>query len=130
MPLPSGHAHWCDRGRSAFVTSPCGAASLDAVVIRQAQAGPLNLEAVLAEHFGNDRLLAERLSVPSSSRAFGISVCLARVKRLQASLPLDVHPAASESDRYPGRRGCERSHSLQIYRHDAHRGRPNSQSPS
>ena len=64
--------------------------ALDAVVIPQAQAGLLNLEAVIAEHFGNDYLLAERLSVPLQLSGFRDPGVLASVKKLQASLPLDV----------------------------------------
>lgn len=64
--------------------------ALDAVVIPQAQAGLLNLEAVLAEHFGNDYLLAERLSVPLQLSGFRDPGVLTSVKKLQISLPLDV----------------------------------------
>lgn len=64
--------------------------ALDAVVIPQSQAGLLNLEAVIAEHFGNDYLLAERLSVPLQLSGFRDPGVLASVKKLQASLPLDV----------------------------------------
>ena len=38
--------------------------ALDAAVIPQAQAGLLNLEGILGEHFGDDYLLGESLSVP------------------------------------------------------------------
>jgi hypothetical protein len=64
--------------------------ALDAVVIPQAQAGLLNLEAVLAEHFGNVYLLAERLSVPLQLSGFRDPGVLTSVKKLQAGLPLDV----------------------------------------
>jgi hypothetical protein len=64
--------------------------TLDAVVVPQAQAGLLNLESVLAEHFGADYLLAESLSVPLQLSGFRDPGVLASVKKLQASLPLDV----------------------------------------
>ncbi len=64
--------------------------ALDMTVIPQAQAAVLNFEIVLAEHFGNDYLLGESLSVPLQLTGFRDSGVLSSVKRLQASLPLDV----------------------------------------
>ena len=64
--------------------------ALDAAVIPQAQAGLLNVEAVLEENFGRDYLLAEALSVPLQLSGFRDPSVLASVKRLQACLPLDV----------------------------------------
>ncbi len=64
--------------------------ALDAVVIPQAQAGLVNLEAVLDEHFGKEYLLADVLSVPLQLSGFRDPGVLASVKKLQGSLPLDV----------------------------------------
>jgi hypothetical protein len=64
--------------------------ALDTVVIPQAQAGLLNLESILAEHFGKDYLLADCLSVPLQLSGFRDPGVLASVRKLQASLPLDV----------------------------------------
>ncbi len=63
---------------------------MDVVVIPQAQAGLLKLEAVLGEHFGSEYLLGERLSVPLRLAGFRDPGVLASLKKLQASLPLDV----------------------------------------
>jgi hypothetical protein len=70
--------------------------TLDAIVIPQAQAGLLNLEAVLAEHFGTEYLLAEFLSVPLQLSGFRDPGVLASVRKLQASLPLDVQVFLAE----------------------------------
>ncbi len=70
--------------------------ALDAVVIPQAQAGLLNLENVLGQHFGEDFLLAEHLSVPLQLSGFRDPGVLASVKKLQASLPLDVQAYLNE----------------------------------
>jgi hypothetical protein len=70
--------------------------ALDAIAIPQAQAGLLNLEGVLAEHFGNDYLLAEFLSVPLQLSGFRDPGILASVRKLQASLPLDVQTFLTE----------------------------------
>jgi hypothetical protein len=64
--------------------------ALDAAVIPHAQAALLNLEEVLGEHFGEDYLLAESLSVPLQLSGFRDPGVLSSLKRLQASLPLDV----------------------------------------
>jgi hypothetical protein len=64
--------------------------ALDTVVIPQAQAGLLNLEAVLEESFGTDYLLGEFLSVPLQLSGFRDPGVLASVKKLQAGLPFDV----------------------------------------
>lgn len=64
--------------------------ALDAAVIPQAQAGLLNLENVLEQHFGEDFLLAEHLSVPLQLSGFRDPGVLASIKKLQARLPLDV----------------------------------------
>ena len=64
--------------------------ALDALVIPHAQAGLLNLEGVLDEHFGADYRLAEHLSVPLQLSGFRDPDVLRSVKKLQSSLPLDV----------------------------------------
>lgn len=64
--------------------------ALDAIVIPQAQAGLLNLESVLSDHFGPDYLLGGALSVPLQLAGFRDPGVLTSVKKLQASLPLDV----------------------------------------
>jgi hypothetical protein len=64
--------------------------ALDMTVIPQAQSALLNFETVLAEHFGDDYLLGESLSVPLQLTGFRDPGVLSSVKRLQASLPLDV----------------------------------------
>lgn len=70
--------------------------TLDAIVIPQGQAGLLNLEAVLAEHFGAEYLLAEFPSVPLQLSGFGDPGVLASVRKLQAGLPLDVQAFLAE----------------------------------
>ena len=64
--------------------------ALDMAVIPQAQAGILNLETVLSDHFGADYQLGDAVSVPLQLTGFRDPAVLASVKRLQASLPLDV----------------------------------------
>lgn len=64
--------------------------ALDVATIPQAQAGLLNLEGVLDEHFGPDFVLGSALSVPLQLTGFRDPGVLSSVKKLQASLPLDV----------------------------------------
>lgn len=64
--------------------------ALDAAVIPQAQAGLLNFEGILADHFGKDFLLGDSLSVPLQLSGFRDPGVLASLKKLQASLPLNV----------------------------------------
>lgn len=64
--------------------------ALDVTVIPHAQAGLLNLETALADRFGNDYVLGSTLSVPLQLTGFRDPGVLASVKKLQASLPLDV----------------------------------------
>lgn len=70
--------------------------ALDAAVIPQAQAGLLNLEGVLVESFGEDFALGETLSVPLQLSGFRDPTLLASLKKLQASLPLDVQMYMSQ----------------------------------
>lgn len=63
---------------------------LDAAVIPQAQAGLLNLEGALVEAFGEEFALGDTLSVPLQLSGFRDPTLLTSLKRLQASLPLDV----------------------------------------
>lgn len=76
--------------------------ALDVAVIPHAQAGLLNLEGVLSEHFGEDFTLSEALTVPLQLAGFRDPGVLASLKRLQASLPLDVQnylvQAANENE--------------------------------
>ncbi len=72
---------------------------LDALVIPYAQAGLLNLEGVLEEHFGFDYCLAEHLSVPLQLSGFRNPNILSSIRRLQSTLPLDVQTyLASQSE--------------------------------
>lgn len=64
--------------------------ALDVAIIPQAQAGLLNLEGALEERFGSDFTLGSSLSVPLQLTGFRDPGVLSSVKRLQASLPLDV----------------------------------------
>lgn len=64
--------------------------ALDAIVIPHAQAGLLNFENLLEEEFGSEYLLGESLTVPLQLSGFRDPGVLASLKRLQASLPLDV----------------------------------------
>jgi hypothetical protein len=74
--------------------------ALDMTVIPQAQAGVLNLEAVLQDNFGGDFSLGESLSVPLQLTGFRDPGVLSSVKRLQSSLPLDVQAyLAQQQDR-------------------------------
>jgi hypothetical protein len=70
--------------------------ALDAVVIPYAQAGLLNFENVLITHFGPDYQLGESLSVPLQLSGFRDPGVLSSLKRLQASLPLDVQTFLSK----------------------------------
>lgn len=72
--------------------------ALDAAVIPQAQAGLLNFENALAENFGPDFLLAEQLSVPLQLSGFRDPGVLSSLKRLQASLPLDVQAILTRAE--------------------------------
>lgn len=74
--------------------------ALDMTVIPQAQAGVLNLEAILQDNFGGDFSLGESLSVPLQLTGFRDPGVLSSVKRLQSSLPLDVQAyLAQQQDR-------------------------------
>ena len=64
--------------------------ALDVAIVPQAQAGLLNLEGALEERFGSDFTLGSALSVPLQLTGFRDPGVLSSVKRLQASLPLDV----------------------------------------
>jgi len=64
--------------------------TLDVATIPQAQAGLLNLEGVLEDRFGSDFVLGSALSVPLQLTGFRDPGVLSSVKKLQASLPLDV----------------------------------------
>lgn len=64
--------------------------ALDAVVIPQAQAALLNLEHTLAEHFGDDYLIGDQLSVPLQLSGFRDPGVLRSLKDIQKGLPLDV----------------------------------------
>lgn len=64
--------------------------ALDAIVIPYAQAGLLNFEEQLGSEFGAEYLLGESLSVPLQLAGFRDPGVLASLRRLQASLPLDV----------------------------------------
>jgi hypothetical protein len=64
--------------------------ALDAIVIPYAQAGLLNFEETLGSEFGEEYLLGESLSVPLQLSGFRDPGLLASLKRMQASLPLDV----------------------------------------
>ena len=72
--------------------------ALDAAVIPQAQAGLLNFENALADNFGRDFLLGEQLSVPLQLSGFRDPGVLSSLKRLQASLPLDVQAILSRAE--------------------------------
>lgn len=72
--------------------------ALDAAVIPQAQAGLLNFENALADNFGGDFLLAEQLSVPLQLSGFRDPGVLSSLKRLQASLPLDVQAILARAE--------------------------------
>lgn len=64
--------------------------ALDVLVIPQAQAGLLNFETALNEHFGQEYSLADQLAVPLQLSGFRDPGVLASSKLLQASLPVDV----------------------------------------
>ena len=73
--------------------------ALDAAVIPLAQAGLLNFENVVAAFFGKDFLLAEHLSVPLQLSGFRDPGVLSSLKKLQASLPLDVQAILSRAEK-------------------------------
>jgi hypothetical protein len=70
--------------------------ALDAAVIPQAQAGLLNLEGALVEAFGEDFALGDTLSVPLQLSGFRDPTLLTSLKKLQASLTLDVQTYLSQ----------------------------------
>lgn len=70
--------------------------ALDVATIPQAQAGLLNLEGVLEDRFGPDFVLGSALSVPLQLTGFRDPGVLSSVKKLQASLPLDVQNYLSD----------------------------------
>ena len=72
--------------------------ALDAAVIPWAQAGLLNTENVLADIFGDEFALAERLSVSLQLSGFRDPGVLSSLKKLQASLPLDVQAVLARTD--------------------------------
>jgi hypothetical protein len=71
--------------------------ALDALAIPRAQAGLVNFETALAETFGDDYLIAENLAVPLQLSGFRDPDVLGSLKRLQASLPLDVQAVLSQA---------------------------------
>lgn len=73
--------------------------ALDAAVIPLAQAGLLNFENAVSETFGDEFLLAEQLSVPLQLSGFRDPGVLSSLKRLQASLPLDVQAILSRAEK-------------------------------
>lgn len=72
--------------------------ALDVAVIPLAQAGLLNFENALESNFGADFLLAEQLSVPLQLSGFRDPGVLSSLKKLQASLPLDVQAILSRAE--------------------------------
>lgn len=75
--------------------------ALDALVIPRAQAGLLNFENALGATFDETYVLADQLSVPLQLSGFRDPGVLTSLKRLQASLPVDVQAVlarASEAD--------------------------------
>ena len=75
--------------------------ALDAVVIPWAQAGLLNTEGVLVDLFGDEFALAGSLSVPLQLSGFRDPGVLSSLKKLQASLPLDVQAVLARTDEVP-----------------------------
>lgn len=75
--------------------------ALDSVVIPWAQAGLLNTEGVLVEVFGEEFALAESLSVPLQLSGFRDPGVLSSLKKLQASLPLEVQAVLARTDKAP-----------------------------
>lgn len=71
--------------------------ALDVLVIPQAQAGLLNFEEALNEHFGEDYSLADQLAVPLQLSGFRDPGVIASSKLLQASLPVDVQVLLSRA---------------------------------
>lgn len=72
--------------------------ALDVAVIPLAQAALLNFENALESNFGADFLLAEHLSVPLQLSGFRDPGVLSSLKKLQASLPLDVQAILSRAE--------------------------------
>ncbi len=72
--------------------------ALDAAVIPLAQAGLLNFENTTDEYFGDEFLLGEQLSVPLQLSGFRDPGVLSSLKKLQASLPLDVQAILSRAE--------------------------------
>lgn len=73
--------------------------ALDAAIIPQAQAGLLNFENAISKHFRDEFLLAEQLSVPLQLSGFRDPGVLSSLKRLQASLPLEVQAILSRAEK-------------------------------
>lgn len=70
--------------------------ALDVATIPQAQAGLLNAEGVLEDRFGRDFVLGSALSVPLQLSGFRDPGVLFSVKKMQASLPLDLQRYLSD----------------------------------
>jgi hypothetical protein len=64
--------------------------ALDVQIIGEAQAMLLNFETVLAEQFGEEAALGDRLCVPLQLSGFRTKDALGSLKRAQAQLPTDV----------------------------------------
>lgn len=73
--------------------------ALDAAIIPQAQAGLLNFETAISDTFGEDFLIADQLTVPLQLSGFRDPGVLSSLKRLQASLPLEVQAILSRAEK-------------------------------
>jgi hypothetical protein len=72
--------------------------NLDIALIPLAQAGLLNFENALAEAFGPEWGLAEQLSVPLQLAGFRDPGVVKSLRRLQATLPLDVQAILTRAE--------------------------------
>lgn len=75
--------------------------ALDAMVIPHAQAGLLNFENVVRDHFAPEYGLAESLSVPLQLSGFRDPGVLGSRKRLLGALPIEVQAVLSRADNAP-----------------------------
>ena len=74
---------------------------VDLQVIPYAQAGLLNYERLLAEEFGEEYSMSERLSVPLQLSGFRDPDLLRSLKEAQSQLPLDIQNLFSRAESQP-----------------------------
>ncbi len=75
--------------------------AVDAIVIPWAQAGLLDFESVLEDEFGTEYCIGDSLSVPLQLSGFRDPGVLGSLKKLQASLPIEVQAVLADARSVP-----------------------------